>query len=916
VKRRRSRRTAAPVCPVTQSMTARLIRCGIRLCLRAAASVAAAPATAVADSAQPDPGKAHRIGRVLVVAAADSPASLEIAAAYRRARRLPPANLLLVTSSGRIAIPPDEFRDRILGPFNRRWRELEPFLDYAVLVRGVPYRTGKLSIPTALMFGGTKAVRPGHGFFLHDHAFDPTAEFCGLRLRPATVLSAFTVDDALALIERSTVRYPDLPSAGVFCLCEGRGARGVRNNQIDAGLEMLKRLGATCRRVDRPSVADCPNVIFQYTGAARLRFDKAGYVPGSVLDNLTSFGGRLLENSGQTSILEFIRWGGCGGYGTVSEPTNRMTRWANIGLPVRYATGARLVDAYLCAVLDWTYGLIVGDPLMAPFSKPPDVNLSVLPLRTPAGKPFETALAVRRPNHGAPAVFAAAWLDDRLCVGRATAVVPKGARAAIEIRDGAHILWRHVMIAPETLPLPEWTARFANSAHPPAGATLRACGRRGDRLILRVSPNGAWSPRLARLRCRLEVASPEGPVFRRDLQMPALPVWFLAAEFNLGRVSPAPGEALIASIGNRKRIVEAEEGTDLPGFIEKVRAALEHDFAEFAPDGAWKVSAERVVSGKNRDDWFLYIRARDPTRTRSLPIQLDVRRVRGSLFAPRLKKRPAWKFMAGGLECGAMLTPAWRQGLTRLHVRIPGKALCPGPHRLLVRAVAADGAEIVRVHDIEATSGQAPGCTITAPKTTGEAPLLELRDTPATAGLQRRILVDGIAWRTLPAGVQTVPLQPELPLLCPGEHEVFVEWFTSNAPWSAARSGPVRLVLPRPLLSEATFEPRKATGGAPVVVRFQGPYLHEGLRFEIGGRAVPVHRNRRNGLYFETTPTIFDPGEWKISVSGDPRKETGGVFPTPLTILPPAPPPPAGPGAESAAKPPAPPQPGKENPRQ
>ena len=71
-------------------------------------------AQAVAD------GGGMRVGRVLVVANGASPASLELAAAYRQARGLPAVNEVMVKVSNPITISPAEFTQAILNPVLQR----------------------------------------------------------------------------------------------------------------------------------------------------------------------------------------------------------------------------------------------------------------------------------------------------------------------------------------------------------------------------------------------------------------------------------------------------------------------------------------------------------------------------------------------------------------------------------------------------------------------------------------------------------------------------------------------------------------------------------------------------------------------------------------------------------------------------
>jgi hypothetical protein len=87
-------------------------------------------------------------------------------------------------------------------------------------------------------------------------------------------------------------------------------------------------------------------------------------------DSLTSFGGDILENIGQTTGLAFLEAGAAGSYGTIEEPCNYTQKFPD---PVDYfyqTRGFSLAEAYYQSVLNPFEGLFVGEPLAAPFAHP------------------------------------------------------------------------------------------------------------------------------------------------------------------------------------------------------------------------------------------------------------------------------------------------------------------------------------------------------------------------------------------------------------------------------------------------------------------------------------------------------------------------------------------------------------------
>jgi hypothetical protein len=100
------------------------------------------------------------------------------------------------------------------------------------------------------------------------------------------------------------------------------------------------------------------------------------YFPGAIGDHMTSLGGYLFESSGQMSILEFIKYGLTGTYGTVIEPYNYREKFPHAMAHWWIARGFTLADSYWMSVQHPYMGLFVGEPLAAPYASSPTVNIT------------------------------------------------------------------------------------------------------------------------------------------------------------------------------------------------------------------------------------------------------------------------------------------------------------------------------------------------------------------------------------------------------------------------------------------------------------------------------------------------------------------------------------------------------------
>ena len=81
--------------------------------------------------------------------------------------------------------------------------------------------------------------------------------------------------------------------------------------------------------------------------------------------------GLIFENSGQTTLLVFLNAGASGSYGTVIEPCNWLQKFPSPQDYFYQARGFNLAECYYQSLANPYQGLMVGEPLAAPFARPP-----------------------------------------------------------------------------------------------------------------------------------------------------------------------------------------------------------------------------------------------------------------------------------------------------------------------------------------------------------------------------------------------------------------------------------------------------------------------------------------------------------------------------------------------------------------
>ena len=106
-------------------------------------------------------------------------------------------------------------------------------------------------------------------------------------------------------------------------------------------------------------------------GTANFDWGKSGstILPGAICEHLTSFGGALNEESGQTPLTAFLRAGAAGASGTVTEPYAVQPKFPTPFIHWHYAQGCTLAEAFYQSVSAPYQLLIVGDGLCAPWKK-------------------------------------------------------------------------------------------------------------------------------------------------------------------------------------------------------------------------------------------------------------------------------------------------------------------------------------------------------------------------------------------------------------------------------------------------------------------------------------------------------------------------------------------------------------------
>lgn len=316
-------------------------------------------------------GKLTAADMGVVINTAD-PYSVAVGEYYAQARGIPPEQVLRVTLPVRHALTVAEFE--VLNA--RIHAHMGPQVQALALAWMQPFAVACNGITAALTLGldlqacqkTCDASKPSRYFN------SPSAKpFTELGLRPSMLLAARTIDSAKALIDRGVAADGQLgklggPPANAVFVSTSDKARSVRAALFPPqgmvrgkAVQVLLHEGAEATSLSR--------VFLYQTGVVQQpEIDRQQWLPGALADHLTSFGGQLMDGSGQMSVLDWLEAGATASYGTVSEPCNHLQKFPHPQvLLLNYLQGATALEAYWRSVAWPAQGVFVGEPLAAPF---------------------------------------------------------------------------------------------------------------------------------------------------------------------------------------------------------------------------------------------------------------------------------------------------------------------------------------------------------------------------------------------------------------------------------------------------------------------------------------------------------------------------------------------------------------------
>jgi uncharacterized protein (TIGR03790 family) len=340
---------------------------------------------------------------VIVAVNAQSSNSLQLANEYCALRGVPPQNVLRLTHwmGGAIQWSRSQFEATLQAPLLAMVadRGLTQQGQFVLLSMDIPYRIYEADSQngtTAALFYGfkTNTTPPQDGLpgscslpedSTNSYGFSELP-FCEARPQTAPtnaflamLLTSDTLTRAQLVLERGVASDSSFPTQTVYLERTGDVARNVRYVQFDDALFNTRVRGDyALARIDSDATA-FTNLLGLQTGLAGFELAPNEFVPGAMGDSLTSYGGALFDNWGQTNALAFLNAGAAGSYGTVVEPCNFPEKFPAPNNYFYQSRGFALAEAYYLSLQNPFQGVLVGEPLSAPFAHRAGADWSSLP---------------------------------------------------------------------------------------------------------------------------------------------------------------------------------------------------------------------------------------------------------------------------------------------------------------------------------------------------------------------------------------------------------------------------------------------------------------------------------------------------------------------------------------------------------
>jgi uncharacterized protein (TIGR03790 family) len=211
-----------------------------------------------------------------------------------------------------------------------------------------------------------------------------TKPFTDYHIRPAMMLAGENTLDVIALIDRGNLAQQNIPAnaashENAYLIRTQDASRSyIRWYDFQTAQNIwgsiAQQTGLSLNYLDQsvtgPNfIQNAKDVMFYFTGLVSVPgIETNTYLPGAIADHVTSFGGMIFTNTGQMTVLSWLKAGVTASYGTVLEPCAILGKFPLSQIVLsHYYQGETALEAYWKSVYTPGEGLFVGDPLARPY---------------------------------------------------------------------------------------------------------------------------------------------------------------------------------------------------------------------------------------------------------------------------------------------------------------------------------------------------------------------------------------------------------------------------------------------------------------------------------------------------------------------------------------------------------------------
>lgn len=305
---------------------------------------------------------------------------------YCERRLVPPQNILRVSwTGGNVEWTLQQFDATLSTPLRSMLtaRQLTGQVQFVVLSMDIPYRVRSgtsLNSTTSALFYGFKADGSQGSCMLPSAAANPyfnteapLREISGVpTLSTAlltTMITASNLASAKLVVDQGVLSDFTRPTQPLILAKSADRLRNIRHLKFDNAVFDLRLLaGPAANRMDCNDPSTLGYISGYQNGMAVFNLGQTRFAPGSIADDLTSYGGLIFEPNDQTTLLAFLQAGASGTYGTVVEPCAHFEKFSSPKVFLYQGRGFGLAEAYYQSISHPYQGLMLGDPLAAPFA--------------------------------------------------------------------------------------------------------------------------------------------------------------------------------------------------------------------------------------------------------------------------------------------------------------------------------------------------------------------------------------------------------------------------------------------------------------------------------------------------------------------------------------------------------------------